>query len=372
MKNMSTTASYTNSGLNNVRQIEEHFMDIGHWTCEFDFNPDEWFGFIYRIMELHTGKEYIGKKQFKSLRRKIIKGRVNRKHVISDSNWKTYTGSSEHLNKSIEEFGKDNYLFIIESLHKTRGSLHYAEVQKQVEEDVLRATLLDNRTRKYYNGHIAAIKFIPPAEHSEETKKKMRQRWADMPYQIKEEWCNKYVRGDNQPSKRSKTPEEYNAWLDKYFRGENNPMYGKPPHNKGATYEELYGDVRADAMKKHLSSLPKKIGSDHPFFGKERPLHVKEKISNSNKGKQAGEKNPMYGKPCFLNMSSDEIDQWKKNISNATKGRPKSDSMKKKLSASTVGKKKDTVACPHCGKIGGVGNMKRYHFDHCKSYTAGT
>jgi len=24
------------------------------------------------------------------------------------------------------------------------------------------------------------------------------------------------------------------------------------------------------------------------------------------------------------------------------------------------------VECPHCGKIGGVNGMKRYHFDHCK------
>ena len=23
--------------------------------------------------------------------------------------------------------------------------------------------------------------------------------------------------------------------------------------------------------------------------------------------------------------------------------------------------------CPHCGLIGGGGNMKRYHFDNCKS-----
>lgn len=28
---------------------------------------------------------------------------------------------------------------------------------------------------------------------------------------------------------------------------------------------------------------------------------------------------------------------------------------------------KKTVTCPHCNKTGGAGNMKRYHFDFCKS-----
>jgi hypothetical protein len=25
------------------------------------------------------------------------------------------------------------------------------------------------------------------------------------------------------------------------------------------------------------------------------------------------------------------------------------------------------ITCPHCGKIGGSTNMKRYHFEHCKT-----
>ena len=28
---------------------------------------------------------------------------------------------------------------------------------------------------------------------------------------------------------------------------------------------------------------------------------------------------------------------------------------------------KKTVTCPHCNKTGGAGNMKRYHFNFCKS-----
>lgn len=37
-----------------------------------------------------------------------------------------------------------------------------------------------------------------------------------------------------------------------------------------------------------------------------------------------------------------------------------------KTSAALKGIPKKKIACPHCGKIGGAGNMKRYHFSECK------
>ena len=42
-----------------------------------------------------------------------------------------------------------------------------------------------------------------------------------------------------------------------------------------------------------------------------------------------------------------------------------------KVSASNTGKKRGNYAeseCPHCGKTGRGGNMKRYHFNNCKSF----
>lgn len=155
-------------------------MDTGHWYCDFTFNSEDWFGFIYRIVELPTGKEYIGKKQFTNLKRKKIKGRKNKKHIRKQSDWKSYTGSSEHLNKSIEKFGIENYIFIIESLHKTKGSLYYAEARKQIQEDVLRAKLSDNSDRKYYNKWIASIKFLPPPDLLIETEHKTKMSWSEM------------------------------------------------------------------------------------------------------------------------------------------------------------------------------------------------
>ncbi len=145
----------------------------GHWEYNNVIDPSEWFGFIYRIIDLDTGKEYIGKKQFWSTTRKTIKGKVNKKKIIKESDWRKYTSSSIHINREIEERGKERFIFQIESLHKSKASLHYTEVEVQVLENVLRERL-PNGERKYYNGMVANIKFLPPIPSIEEHNSKMK------------------------------------------------------------------------------------------------------------------------------------------------------------------------------------------------------
>lgn len=144
-------------------------MDTGHWEFPHEFDPSEWFGFIYRITEKHSGRQYIGKKQFQSTRRVKLKSRKNRKVVRKESDWKTYTGSSTHLNAAIEQNGKDNYEFHIESLHETKGSMYYREVEMQIKENVL-LEKLDSGEPKYYNRQIGSVKFIPPEPTDKEKK----------------------------------------------------------------------------------------------------------------------------------------------------------------------------------------------------------
>lgn len=352
-------------------------MDIGHWTFEEEFDIEDWFGFLYCVTEVDTGREYIGKKQFFSNRTKVVKGRKNRKHYKKESDWKSYTGSSIELNKSIALKGLDNYDFQILSLHKTKGSLHYAEVELQIQEDVLR-TKLDDGTKKYYNGHIAAVKFIPPSEHSIETKSKisikLKERYKDranhwinqMSDDEKEQFSIKYLRGDNHPTKRTRSAEEYQVWIDNNLRGENNPMYGKEPYNKGKTWDELFDRDIVNLMKENLSKQCGKTGEDNGMFGRTHSVDQIEKWKSDPRRIHTGEKNGMFGKPCYYNMSSEEVDRWKENISKSTKGKPKSAEWKLKQSLASKGKPKPTVECPHCGKIGAKGNMLRYHFDNCK------
>jgi len=57
-------------------------------------------------------------------------------------------------------------------------------------------------------------------------------------------------------------------------------------------------------------------------------------------------------------------------ISLANKGRilPKrTTEHNRNLSISLTGRTQQTIACPHCLKVGGITNIKRYHFENCKS-----
>ena len=116
------------------------------------------------------------------------------------------------------------------------------------------------------------------------------------------------------------------------------------------------------------------LGGDGTF-GVVLSENAKQKISNTHKGKTlsknhikilvekgkklTGEKNPMYGKT----LSEDH----KKKISQSTKGisKPMTDEHKKNLKCHSNNLIK--VSCPHCGKEGQLTNMKRWHFDKCKS-----
>lgn len=81
-------------------------------------------------------------------------------------------------------------------------------------------------------------------------------------------------------------------------------------------------------------------------------------------------KNRVFSKECRERMSRKRKGQkpWNKGI----KMRPKTEEDKIKISERRTGIKSPNVECPHCGKIGDVGNMKRWHFDNCKYLTNNT
>jgi group I intron endonuclease len=70
-------------------------------------------------------------------------------------------------------------------------------------------------------------------------------------------------------------------------------------------------------------------------------------------------------------------DEHRRNLSDALKGRPgvrlgsvASDASKEKMRKAKLGKKTGpyrTLTCPHCGKVGAGGSMRRWHFDKCRS-----
>jgi len=355
-------------------------MEYGHWEYPGEFKIEDWFGFIYRIIEKDTGKHYIGKKQFHSYIRKPVKGKKNKKLVVKENDWKIYTSSSTHVNAQIDLKGKDNFIFLIESLHKTKGSLFYAEIELQVSENVLREKFNDG-TRKYYNGQIAGVKFLPPDEVADETRMKISNTLKTLYLDKDNHWFNKmsetdqliwkekYLTGKNIPKYRNKSDEEISEFIQNNYIGENNVMFGKfrelhPKYSLPMSQEtkekiskKLSGRVLSEEHKQNIrNGLDDWLSSDE--FNDFR-LRLSERMSGAN--------NPMFGKPCYINMTDDEKLAWKENISISTRGKSKSEETKSRMSAARKGKKKPTVTCPHCNKEGASGNMSRYHFDNCKN-----
>lgn len=125
-----------------------------HWKTNFteeDILASE--GFIYQITNLTNGTRYIGKKFIWSKRKIKQKGTTRRKHVKSESNWRTYTSSSKILNHDINLLGKNCFIFEILSLHKTRAETNYEEVKLQIINDVLKAKNEDGEYT-FYNMNI--------------------------------------------------------------------------------------------------------------------------------------------------------------------------------------------------------------------------
>jgi hypothetical protein len=62
-------------------------------------------------------------------------------------------------------------------------------------------------------------------------------------------------------------------------------------------------------------------------------------------------------------------EQHKQKLSLAKKGRKLSDEAREALRQCLIGRKVcwKIIVCPHCQKSGGTPNMRRYHFDKCKS-----
>lgn len=124
-------------------------MDLGHWTTKLNIDDKALpYGFIYVITNIVNGKKYIGKKQMKSVKKlKPLKGKKNKRHFDIETDWKTYTSSSNELNADIEKHGKDKFTFEIVWLCESKFELAYYEAKRQFDNDVL---LRDD----FYNGII--------------------------------------------------------------------------------------------------------------------------------------------------------------------------------------------------------------------------
>ena len=123
------------------------------WTYQGStFTSDDindFFGYVYCITNLQSGKKYIGRKYFTQRR----KPRGGKRRVTSESDWKKYYGSSPELKADVKDFGKLNFKREIISLHKTLGKVNYEETRQLFLNNELTESL-DNGEPAYYNSNI--------------------------------------------------------------------------------------------------------------------------------------------------------------------------------------------------------------------------
>ena len=123
------------------------------WTYKgTTFTSDDigdFFGFVYRITNLQSGKQYIGRKYFVQKRKS---GNSRRKRT-SESNWKAYYGSSKELTEDRKLLGNQAFSREIISLHKTPGKVNYEETRQLFIHNVLIEENSDG-TPAYYNSNI--------------------------------------------------------------------------------------------------------------------------------------------------------------------------------------------------------------------------
>ena len=117
--------------------------------------PEDCVGFVYLITNLVTGRKYIGKKlaKFSKTTYKVVKlknGNKKRKKIRSkiDSDWLTYYGSNDELNKDIQTLGQENFKREILYYCNSKAQCSYIEAREQFRHQVLESDA-------YYNGQIS-------------------------------------------------------------------------------------------------------------------------------------------------------------------------------------------------------------------------
>ena len=110
-----------------------------------ELDPKKIYGFVYLIENLVNGRRYIGKKLFFFKGFKTVKKK--KKRILVESDWKTYYGSSNALQKDLDELGKENFRRVILHLCRSKSECSYLEAKEQFD----RRCILDPM---YYNDQI--------------------------------------------------------------------------------------------------------------------------------------------------------------------------------------------------------------------------
>jgi hypothetical protein len=100
--------------------------------------PEDAVSFVYRITNLISGRQYLGKKTLSFRKtRAPLKGKKRKRKSYTDSGWREYYGSNLELNEERTLIGNHNFKREILRFCKTKGEASYYEAKYIFGEDAI-------------------------------------------------------------------------------------------------------------------------------------------------------------------------------------------------------------------------------------------
>ena len=298
-------------------------------------------GYIYLIIDLLTGKKYVGQHHYHKPELdpnyhgsgRIIKRLYKKRPETLKMEYIKTCYSEEELNEWEKYF-----IFVFNTLHPNGYNL------TEGGEGVVPSDITRKKNSESHKG-LCVGKANPffGKHHSEETLKKISE-------------ANK---GRTAPNKGKHHSEETRKKISEAVKGRTAPNKGKPMSeeqkrklseaNKGRT-SIFKGQHHSEESRKKMSEAHRgrQCGKDNPFFGKHHSEESRRKMSEVKSGKPMSEEtkrkiseklkgvnNPNYGKPMSEEQKR-KLSEAVKGRTSPNKGKPMSEEQKRKLSKSVL------------------------------------
>ena len=139
-------------------------------------------------------------------------------------------------------------------------------------------------------------------------------------------------------------------------------LYGRRDRDNGSLYNRTDGGEGTSGLiisSAHIEAV--RLANT----GRVPTAETRQKLAKASTGrtKSAEEIEKIRSK----NIGRDVSKETRTKISAAGRGRTYSQAYKDAMALVLKGIPRPKQTCPHCGKVGGLGNMKRWHFENCST-----
>ena len=141
------------------------------WTYDgkpvTDADLDGYVALVYLIRCTKNGKWYLGKKRLiKKTSKNPLKGKKRKRIIYSESDWRSYYGSSDELKKDLVEMGEEHFTREVLVFCKTLGASSYVEAKCQFITDCI----LDKKSYNVWISCRSRAEHLKGIDHEKITK----------------------------------------------------------------------------------------------------------------------------------------------------------------------------------------------------------